>query len=585
MSWKNSKDSVRTAVFSVAVLALTVAGLIFTSTLSGSTAEAAAKDAQPVSPSATFNANPETLGNIPDGTASCTSGTGGPPLNITFNVSGLEGSPSAVSVAMTIAHSWVGDVEAVLIAPNETAFPLFARTGQIASTSCGDSSNLGGLYNFTDTATGTNWWAEAAIGGTGVALTPGDYRTTETGPQPVGNFSPVTDLSAAFAGVSNPNGTWTLRVTDFGAIDTGSVSAASLTIEAGGGGTPTQATNYDVNGDGMTDYGVVRASGGALAAKGASVDHDLVAFGGDKRMTQRQLLAARRQMGQNLGEGDDITWYSATTNDNTIGVNLFGQSFSDTITPADFDGDGISDIAVWRPAATDSAFYIQQSSDSTVQTEIFGQEGDDPTVVGDYDGDGKADPAVYRCPPFSGDPGPCYFFYRGSNNNPGGGITFVPWGFGVDFDFFTAPGDYDGDGKLDFCIQRADPTNSANGQFVLLRSSDNGVEYINWGYSDDVIVPGDYDGDGKSDLCVRRTEAGARQHWVLFRNGTYTFFVWGATGDQSAPGDYDGDGKTDFAIRRPSTGDFWVNHSSDSSVAVYKFGFASDQVTAGWQVK
>jgi hypothetical protein len=583
MSWKNSKDSVRTLVFSVAVLALTVAGLIFTSSLSGSTAEAAAKGSQPVSPSATFNADPSSLGAIPDrGAGGC--GTGGPTLNVTFNVTGLTGAPTSVSVNLTGVHTWVGDVQPVLIAPDSTSFPLFSRTGATTATSCGDSSDLGGPYNFTDSASGTNWWAAAATASASAAIPAGDYRTTAVGPQPVGNTSPVTDLSAAFAGVSNPNGTWTLAVSDFGGGDTGTITAASLTIETGGGGTPTQATNYDVNADGMTDYGVVRASG-ALAAKGASVDHDLVPYGGDKRMTPRQMLAARKQMAQNLGETTDVTWYSATTNDNTIGVTSFGDSFSDTIIPADFDGDGASDIAVWRSAATDSAFYILQSSDATVRTEVFGQEGDDPTVVGDYDGDGMADPAVYRCPPFSGDAGACYFYYRGSNNNPSGGVTFVPWGFGVDFDFFTAPGDYDGDGKLDFCIQRADPTNPANAQFLLLRSSDNGVEYINWGVIDDIIVPGDYDGDGKTDLCVRRTVSGTRQHWVLFRNGTFTFFVWGINGDQSAPGDYDGDGKTDFAIRRPSTGDFWVNRSADGSVAVYKFGVAADQVTAGWQVK
>lgn len=583
MSWNNSRDSVRTLVFSVAVLALTVAGLIFTSTLSGSTAEASVKGSQPVSPAATFNADAGSLGAIPDGTSGCS--TAGSPRNVTFNVSGLSGAPTSVSLNITATHSWVGDVNVVLTAPDSTAFTVFGRTGLTSSATCGDSSNLGGAYNFTDAATGTNWWADAATGGTTVSVTPGDYRTTEAGPQPVGNFSPVTNLSAAFAGVSNPNGTWTMTVTDSGAGDTGSITGASITIEAGGGGTVTAPVNYDVNGDGRTDYGVVRG-GGALAAKGASVNRDLVAFGGDKRMTQRQLLAARKQMSSaNLGETDDITWYSATTDNNTIGVTNFGHSFTDTITPADFDGDGSSDIAVWRPAAEGSAFYILQSSDATVRTEVFGQEGDDPTVVGDYDGDGMADPAVYRCPPFDGDPGTCYFFYRGSNNNPSGGVTFVPWGYGVDFDFFTAPGDYDGDGKQDFCIQRADPSNPANAQFILLRSSDSNVEYINWGVSTDVIVPGDYDGDGMSDLCVRRTVSGTRQHWVLFRNGTYTFFVWGIDGDQSAPGDYDGDGKTDFAIRRPSTGDFWVYNSSNGGAAVYPFGLPSDQVTAGWQVK
>src|SRR5690606_35954156 len=155
-----------------------------------------------------------------------------------------------------------------------------------------------------------------------------------------------------------------------------------------------------------------------LAAKGTAVNSDLVAFGGDKRMTPRQILAERRKAAtasaaENGAPADDVTWYSATTDTNTIGVTTFGQSLGDFITPADFDGDGSADIAVWRPASSGSAFYILQSSDQTVRVDIFGQEGDDPTVSGDYDGDGKADPAVYRCPSFESEAGTCYFYYRG----------------------------------------------------------------------------------------------------------------------------------------------------------------------------
>ena len=58
--------------------------------------------------------------------------------------------------------------------------------------------------------------------------------------------------------------------------------------------------------------------------------------------------------------------------------------------PADFDGDGTTDLAVYR----DGVWYIRQSSlgDTGV---AFGLPADVP-VAADYDGDGKADPAVYR---------------------------------------------------------------------------------------------------------------------------------------------------------------------------------------------
>jgi hypothetical protein len=169
----------------------------------------------------------------------------------------------------------------------------------------------------------------------------------------------------------------------------------------------------------------------------------------------------------------------------------------------------------------------------------------------------------------------------------------VPWGSGNDGDFFPNVGDFDGDGKYDFCLQRANPASPTNGQFVLRRSMDGGVEYINWGLSSDFIIPGDYDGDGRNDFCVRRTVGGARQHWILHRTGVQAFRVWGVTGDSSVPGDYDGDGKTDLAIWRgntdPTQNFFWILNSSNDSVVQQEWGQCAtvstcDFPVAGWAV-
>src|SRR5690606_31594471 len=178
------------------------------------------------------------VGAIPDGGPGC--GVDGTALDVTFNVPGLTGAVESVEVDFTIAHTWVGDVTATVIAPDgTTSLVLFGRTGVTATSTCGESSKLGGTYSFTDAAAGGNWWAVSAPLGTSDIIPAGSYRTTEIGPQAANNFSPETSLNDTFGGMADANGAWILRFHDAGGGDTGSVSAANLSIvtEDGGGGT------------------------------------------------------------------------------------------------------------------------------------------------------------------------------------------------------------------------------------------------------------------------------------------------------------------------------------------------------------
>ena len=60
--------------------------------------------------------------------------------------------------------------------------------------------------------------------------------------------------------------------------------------------------------------------------------------------------------------------------------------------PADYDGDGKADIAVYR----NGDWFILRSSDGGVTSVGWGGMAQDIPVPADYDGDGKADIAVYR---------------------------------------------------------------------------------------------------------------------------------------------------------------------------------------------
>jgi len=287
----------------------------------------------------------------------------------------------------------------------------------------------------------------------------------------------------------------------------------------------------DFNGDGKTDFAVVRNTGG--------------------------------------GTGGQLTWFINLTGTGTTYASAWGIA-SDRVIPEDYDGDDKTDIAVWRPGSPGTAaFYILQSQTSTLRIDTFGQTGDDPTVVGDYDGDGKTDVAVYRAGANSGDQSTWYF--RGSLNNPARNITYVSWGQNGDF---PAPGDYDGDGKNDFVIQRNN--GGGQGRFWMLQTT-AGFNSVVFGTPTDVIVPGDYDGDGKTDLAVVRGVSG-QLNWyvrpsstgVISGGPTATFGL--SASDFMAQGDYDGDGKTDVAIWRPSATAgatvFWVLGSASSTFSV-----------------
>jgi hypothetical protein len=86
--------------------------------------------------------------------------------------------------------------------------------------------------------------------------------------------------------------------------------------------------------------------------------------------------------------------------------------------PGDYNGDGLTDLALYRPS---TGQWFIGFPDRTYVVENWGATGDVP-VPGDYDGDGKTDIAVYR--PSVG----CWFWIGSSNR----AIGSVPWGHPTD---------------------------------------------------------------------------------------------------------------------------------------------------------
>jgi len=189
-----------------------------------------------------------------------------------------------------------------------------------------------------------------------------------------------------------------------------------------------------------------------------------------------------------------------------------------------YDGDGRTDIAVWRenPANPDRAgFYILNSSTGTLREEQFGRTGDSPLAVGDWDGDGRADPSVYRAGTAGG--GQSFFFYKPSTR-PTVDFVSAAWGIGEDKPVIA---DYDGDGRVDVAVFRP-----SNGIWYIAKSG-GGFSFVQFGSGEDKPVVGDYDGDGKTDIAVFRPENGTLyQQRSTFGFGAAQF---GAAGDKPTP--------------------------------------------------
>ena len=109
----------------------------------------------------------------------------------------------------------------------------------------------------------------------------------------------------------------------------------------------------------------------------------------------------------------------------------------DKPTQADYDGDGVTDFAVFRPS--EGVWYLRRSTYGETSQQ-FGLASDRP-VPADYDRDGRADIAVWRSS--NG------FWY--AINSQSESTSFTQFGTAGDI---PTPADFDSDGDADQAVFR-----------------------------------------------------------------------------------------------------------------------------------
>ncbi len=224
--------------------------------------------------------------------------------------------------------------------------------------------------------------------------------------------------------------------------------------------------------------------------------------------------------------------------------------------PGEYDGDGRIDVAVQHQR--EGQWTVRQSSDgATLEGDAigWGWHGAAP-VSGDFDGDGLTDLVVYY-------PQAAEWYVRRSSD---GGWDGEPRVFGPPHSR-PVPGDYDGDGITDYAAYQPDEAN-----WYIERSSDgqmlDGEDFLQFGWAETVPVPGDYDGDGLTDLAVYFPAGG---DWYARRSSDGGMLEGGVIHLDPpdlipVPGDYDGDGATDLGGYRFDEGDWWIRCSGDGSM-------------------
>ena len=206
-----------------------------------------------------------------------------------------------------------------------------------------------------------------------------------------------------------------------------------------------------------------------------------------------------------------------------------------TPVPGDYDGDSLTDLAVFDLRT--AQWTVLRSASRTAVPRVWGRPGDLP-IPGDYDGDGEMEAATYR-------PSTGHALLQADSCGVDRDLDLL----GLSSDQ-PVVGDFDGDGRDEIIL-----VDNA-GRYRIPRSEANVSGFIGEGKP----TAGDFDGDGDDDLAVYQPGTGSYMAFDVATNAMVAFMA-AATDEIAVPEDYDGDGTWDLATWSPLTGRWHIQGS------------------------